>query len=62
MAQNEDGQSLPVGAQLQSFGQAADGQPGRTLLGKDPGALHGTVAVAVGLDHCAQRQGTGTGP
>ena len=59
MAQNEDGQSLPVLTQLHSLGQAADGQTDRALLGKDAGTLHGTVAVAVGLDHRAQRQGTG---
>ena len=56
MAQNEDGQGLSGPPELQRFRQAADGQPGGTLLGEDPGALHGTVAVAVGLDHRAQGQ------
>ncbi len=61
MAQNQDGQSLPVLTQLHGLGQAAHGQPGGTLLRKNAGTLHGAVAVAVGLDHCAQRQGTGPG-
>ena len=54
-------QSLPVLTQLHGLGQAADGQTDRALLGKDAGTLHGTVAVAVGLDHRTQRQGTGPG-
>ena len=56
MAQNEDGQGLAAPAQLQGLGQAADSQPGSALLRKDPGALDGTVAVAVGLDHGTQGQ------
>ena len=41
---------------LQCLGQAAAGQPGGPLLGKDPGTLHGPVAVAVGLDNGAEGQ------
>ena len=59
--QDEDGQRLPGLPQLQRLGQAADGQPGRALLGKHAGALHGPVAVAVGLDHGAQGQCPGAG-
>ena len=56
MPQNEDGQSLPCLAQLHGLGQAADRQPCGALLGEHPGALYRAVAVAVGLDHCAQGQ------
>ena len=56
MAQNEDGQRPPGIAQLQGLGQAADGQPGRALLGEDAGALDGPMAVAVGLDDGTERQ------
>ena len=56
MAQNEDGQRPPGIAQLQGLGQAADGQPGRALLGEDTGALDGPMAVAVGFDDGAERQ------
>ena len=56
MPQNEDGQSLPRLAQLHSLGQTADRQPCGALLGEHPGALYRAVAVAVGLDHCAQGQ------
>ena len=45
--------SLP---QLQCLGQAAAGQPGGPLLGKKSRALHGPVAVAVGLDNGAEGQ------
>ena len=61
MAQHQNGQGQPALAQLHGLSQAAHGQPGGTLFRKNAGALHGTVAVAVGLDHCAQRQSTGTG-
>ena len=61
MAQNKDGQSLPVLTQLHGLGQAAYCQPCCTLLRKNAGTLHSAVAIAVGLDHRAQRQGTGTG-
>ena len=61
MAQHQNGQGQPALAQLHGLSQAAHGQPGGTLFRKNAGALHGAVAVAVGLDHCAQRQGTGTG-
>ena len=61
MAQHQNGQGQPALAQLNGLSQAAHGQPGGTLFRKNAGALHGAVAVAVGLDHCAQRQSTGTG-
>ena len=56
MAQNQNGQGEPGLPQLQCLGQAAAGQPGGPLLGKDPGTLHGPVAVAVGLDNGAEGQ------
>ena len=61
MAQNKDGQSLPVLTQLHGLGQAAHCQPCCTLLRKNAGTLHSAVAIAVGLDHRAQRQVTGPG-
>ena len=54
MAQHQDGQGQPRPAQLQRFGQAAHRQPGRPLFRQNAGALHRTVAVAVGLHHRAQ--------
>ena len=55
MPQNEDGQSLPRLAQLHSSVRQLTPACG-ALLGKHPGALYRAVAVAVGLDHCAQGQ------
>ena len=48
--------SRPACRSCNASARQLHGQPGRPLLGKDPGTLHGPVAVAVGLDDGAEGQ------